>query len=425
MKHVFLASLGGSPQVVTETLWALMHPDRMIDQSHRTRQPIVPSIVHLVATSFFNERMFACIEARNTAIKERITMLFLQHDKPAPEVVIDELKDGQSKLKDIRTQRENIVYANHITRVVMNYAQRGDTVIHMSLAGGRKSMSSYDHSAMMFFGRVDDELSHVLVEPEILERTSDFWWPDQTERIVQGPNGVQVPTSSDLARVDLVNVPFVRLKVRLPKGVPPEAIDHERLVEFVEFERRADPIIVSWNDKLISVGGQSIPLEPLHFMFFCVLALARVNKWPGAGPPDEGIGQNSAGWILLDDIRCGIDENGRRRTTRPLAVFDSLRSRPELEWDGRTHRESSRGDSDSWFDQAKRTQVGRVGEEDSTKEFRAKTKRALKDALHNPFIETLILPNDYRTDKGKCLGLGIDPSRLQLIGFTESEHNPF
>ena len=421
MRHVLLASLGGTPQVITETLWALMHPDQLIDPTHRSRKAIIPGRVHIIATSFPGH--FASRAERDRTIRERIVELYAQYGHPAPEVIVEGVASDGSPLADIRTQSENIAYADHIARVMKAYSEDPEVTVHMSLAGGRKSMSSYDHSAMMFFGRVGDELSHVLVEPTTLENSPQFWWPNQDQAIVTARDGAEVPTASEIARVDLVHVPFVRLGVRLPSGVPDEALDYARLVEYVEFERRGAPIIVDWESRSVTVGEETAQLEPLHFMFFSVLALARKNRWPGAGPQHEGVGENAAGWILLDDLRCGRDARGNLRRTRPLEVFDSFRQRPEYQMDGRTHREDMRGKADSWYTEALRNPLGNV-ETDPTKTFRSRTRTNLAKAFGNPFIVEYLLPSDYKSDKGKCIGLNIPPERLVLRGFRDREHDP-
>jgi CRISPR-associated protein (TIGR02584 family) len=421
MRHVLIASLGGTPQVITETLWALMHPYQLIDPTHRTREAIIPGRVHIIATNFPGH--FASLAERDQTIRDRIAKLYSQYGHPAPEVIIEGVESEGEPLADIRTQSENIAYADHIARVMKAYSEDPEMAVHMSLAGGRKSMSSYDHSAMMFFGRVGDELSHVLVELTTLENSPQFWWPDQDQAIVTARDGAEVPTASEIARLDLVHVPFVRLGVRLPSGVPDEALDYARLVEYVEFERRGEPIIVDWDSRSVTVGTETAELEPLHFMFFSVLALARKNRWPGAGPQHEDVGENTAGWILLDDLRCGCDAEGNLRRTRPLKVFDSFRQRPEYQMDGRTHREDMKGKAESWYNAALGTQLGRVGR-DPTTEFRSKTRTNLGNALRNPFIVEYLLPTDYKSEKGKCIGLNIPPERLVLRGFRDREHDP-
>ncbi|MBV1868710.1 MAG: TIGR02584 family CRISPR-associated protein [Marinosulfonomonas sp.] len=222
-------------------------------------------------------------------------------------------EDGQ-QVGDIRDEAQNIAYANRITRLIKRLVDDDPenlTQIHMSLAGGRKSMSSYDHTAMMYFGRVQDELSHVLVDPTHLEGCGDkyengglvsrgFWWPGQPETEVSNREGVRFPTSVESARVDLVSIPFARLNIRLQKGTPPEALDHGLLTQWVESYLTADTLKINLSEETVSYGGEIIELSPYSFSLFSVMALAQSESWRGVGP--YGIGDNHVGWIRQDNF---------------------------------------------------------------------------------------------------------------------------
>ena len=45
--NTLIASVGGAPQVVTETLWALMNPEQLLDEALRGRAPFIPNLVYL------------------------------------------------------------------------------------------------------------------------------------------------------------------------------------------------------------------------------------------------------------------------------------------------------------------------------------------------------------------------------------------
>ncbi len=294
MKTILVASVGGSPQVVTETLWALMNPERLLDVRHRDRPPIFPDSIHLVATSF--------IADREQNIRDRIDQLYrsanrrINPDKVDFEIVTDE---AGSPIDDIRTEVQNIAYANHITRLIKRLVDEDPdniTRIHMSLAGGRKTMSSYDQSAMMYFGRVQDELSHVLVSPIALEGCRDFWWPGQPALEVANWSGIKFPTDVEAAFVDLVPVPFARLKVPLPPKTTPGVLDHRLLTQWVEAALSADCLEIDLEKRRITYGGDEIKLSPAAFALYATMAVAQVEAWSGAGP--FGLGHNSVGWLL-------------------------------------------------------------------------------------------------------------------------------
>lgn len=414
MRHILVASLGGAPQVITEALWALMHPKKLIDPAHRGRQPVVPQIIHVLATSL--AWPYASVAERDNAIREKIRTLYNQYTLEQPNIVIEQLMDGDVAVPDVRTQRQNIAYANAVTGIVGRLAADQGTAIHMLLAGGRKSMSSYDQSAMMFFGRVQDELVHALVEPDALERCRDFWWPDQDlDKIVKAKEGDAFATDSEAARVDLVNVPFVRLGVRLPEGIPGEAIDHERIVEFVQFEQMRQPVEINLADNSVTAGSQKVLLSPTNFIILATLAIIRKGEWHGAGPVEEGIGLNAAGWVLLDDLRYGLPER------KPaLSLASALRDRVlDRVQDHRTARERTVGRQevrDDWVARAANTPSGGT---DETTVVRTRCGKELESAILNPFIAGRLAPASYGRGQSAAIGLALPADRIHLRGFAE------
>jgi hypothetical protein len=78
--------------------------------------------------------------------------------------------------------------------MVREFTQDAQASLHASIAGGRKTMSYYMGYALSLYGRMQDRLSHVLVDESLITR--DFFFPQPDEKIA----------------VMLANVPFVRLR---------------------------------------------------------------------------------------------------------------------------------------------------------------------------------------------------------------------
>lgn len=78
-------------------------------------------------------------------------------------------------IEDIRTIEENTAFANLITSFIRDKAEDTDTILHCSVAGGRKTMSIYMAYALQLFGRPQDTLSHVLVS-EGFESHPEFFY---------------------------------------------------------------------------------------------------------------------------------------------------------------------------------------------------------------------------------------------------------
>lgn len=294
MKTVLIATLGGSPQVVTETLWALMNPElRATPRPPEERR--VPARIHMIATGH--------IAHREEEIRRRIDELYRgQGREPLPpgdvkfDVVTD---DSGAPLDDIRTRRDNDCFSRHIAVTVRGHARGEGVRVHVSLAGGRKTMSSHALSAAMFFGRPHDEVSHVLVNPRELESHPEFWWPGQPAGEVE-VSGKRVSTAVGSADVELILTPFVPLAPFLPDGAPEEATDPETLAKRVQSYLRADRLVVDFAGRTLSTGEETpIVLSNQLFALYALLAIACARGWPGAGP--EGVGDGHRGWIARRD----------------------------------------------------------------------------------------------------------------------------
>ena len=303
MKTVLIATLGGSPQVVTETLWALMNPE-LTATPREPGERRVPARIHMIATGH--------IAHREEEIRRRIDELYRgQGREPLPpgdvkfDVVTD---DSGAPLDDIRTRRDNDLFSRHIAVTVRGHARGEGARVHVSLAGGRKTMSSHALSAAMFFGRPHDEVSHVLVNPRELESHPEFWWPGQPagEVVCRARNAggevseTRVSTAVGSASIELILTPFVPLAPFLPDGAPEEATDPETLAKRVQSYLRADRLVVDFAGRTLSIGEETpIVLSNQLFALYALLAIARARSWPGAGP--DGVGDGHRGWIARRD----------------------------------------------------------------------------------------------------------------------------
>ena len=333
MKTVLIATLGGSLQVVTETLWALMNPERTATPRPPEAKRI-PGRIHMIATGF--------VADRESEIRDRIAGLYESEGYPPPNrenVVFDVVEnDSGGPLNDIRTADENGFFARHIAKVVRGYAHDPNLRIHLSLAGGRKTMSSYALSAAMFFGRPQDEISHVLVSPPQLESHPDFWWPGQPARyVVRRTNNAEgavvetrIPTANRSASIDLVSVPFVPLSPFLPDGKMEEATDPTLVVRRIRSYTSylsTKQLVVDFEGRTLLIGEEIVTLTEKEFALYALLALARTGDWSGAGP--DGVGEEHSGWIARSDY---LKNTGRPARTL-VAIWEAVRPRENEERD--------------------------------------------------------------------------------------------
>jgi len=131
-----------------------------------------------------------------------------------------------TKLADIRTVKENEATGDRISSFIRTKTSEPGTRLHCSLAGGRKTMSFYLGAALQLFGRPQDRLYHILVSPEF-ESNPSFFYPHKTDTTIECrmPDGTTARLNSRTAKVELAELPFVRLGSNLsPKMLTDTAI---------------------------------------------------------------------------------------------------------------------------------------------------------------------------------------------------------
>lgn len=194
--------MGASPQILSETLYALVH----------RRDSFVPDEIVVCTTAFGRDCLMREL-MQTPRLQELARMLNLTDSQfQLKDENLRVFHDNGRDLTDLRSQAELIVAANQIVHTVAELTADENSQVHASLAGGRKTMSFYLGHAMSLFGRSQDELSHVLVNAPF-EGHHEFYFPPDPARDLALSDGGFVSTKD--ARVELSDVPFLRLGDRL------------------------------------------------------------------------------------------------------------------------------------------------------------------------------------------------------------------
>lgn len=207
-RRILLVALGTTPHLMTMTLSALYktYPDEM------------PTEIHVVTT----KRGAEC--ARETYLDPQGGLLAdFYRDYQLTPATFDEHHihtipgDDGAPLEDIRTQADGSRAADFIVSLIRNFCADPKASLHVSIVGGRKSMGLLLGSAMTFYGRDQDKLSHVLSPMEY------------------APGQFSYPTPEDLeAKPDIVSlgeIPFLRLRPVLPQVLLSEQYSFGDIVE--------------------------------------------------------------------------------------------------------------------------------------------------------------------------------------------------
>ena len=262
-RRVLLAVTGLSPQVVTETVFALS----------LSNPAAVPTEIHVITTAEGAERARLALLSREPGWFHRLCQdMNLGDIRFGPEQIHVLRGEGGAPLMDIRGPEDNERAADVITEKVREFTSDPNCALHVSIAGGRKTMGYYAGYALSLFGRPQDRLSHVLVS-EPFESSWDFFYPTPYSRVITTRDDKLADTAD--AVVTLAEIPFVGLRDGLPKRL----LDgNARFTETVHAARRSlEPaeLVIDLARRCIRASGELVPLAPADLAFYAVFARRR------------------------------------------------------------------------------------------------------------------------------------------------------
>jgi CRISPR-associated protein (TIGR02584 family) len=165
MRHVLVAVSGFTPQVVTETAWALL------------AQHGVPLAEAIVVTTVAGRARLSAEVLGPDGQWQHLCAEYAPAGRPLP-LAVRVVAGPEGELEDIRTGTEHEAVRDTVFSLLHELTALPDTALHCSLAGGRKSMGYLLGAALQFFGRPADRLYHVLVTPAEIERPGvAFYFP--------------------------------------------------------------------------------------------------------------------------------------------------------------------------------------------------------------------------------------------------------
>lgn len=277
-KTVLLAIVGTSPAILSETVWALAHSE----------DGIIPDEVAAITTetgkakleeTFFGagrgwESLKRALEDEGCDISGKLSF------GPVPESIrIPANREKTANLKDIASTGDNAIAADFFLSEIRKYTEDPSTVLYVSIAGGRKTMSALMLSCMTLLGRECDHVLHVLVNPPYDAPLSPpFLFPCRgLEHKTPGGDTVM---GCD-AMVELIDLPYVRMRGLYREkfsSVPPS---YSELVRAVQKEvPKAEPpsLKADFKEGRLYVDGVDACLNNIQFMVFSVGFFLRPRK---------------------------------------------------------------------------------------------------------------------------------------------------
>lgn len=408
-KHTLLATTGASPQVVTETLYAIHHENLQW-----------PDDIYLITTSVGKK------EAVKGLLEEsHLQRLCNELNRPMPtfdadHVLVTPGADG-AEVEDARSLDDHEALANFIMTQVRNRTASPDTSLHASLAGGRKTMTFYIGYAMSLFGRAQDTLSHVLVSKDY-ETLRGFWFPTQTQALRYVANHKGETLDASTAEVTLARIPFIRHRRNLPQVLLQNSttVKFADLVELINLGENPENIRlgVDLPKKALylhdSKRSTSISFKPglLDLAFYSMMA--RATK---AGDSD-----------LARPLKGDFDKGFARILVNELLLILGLKSKGSLESDADMLKDADLGIPDRSLD-ALTKGMGLTWFDSRQTSLRERLERDLPGNLLRWVLPSIIWAEDgsrlpmsdiEKTPKGGGYGLPLKSQQIQI--FEPEEH---
>jgi CRISPR-associated protein (TIGR02584 family) len=269
MQDSLVTLCGLTPQVVTETLWALANRN----------PPIHPAEIWILTTQAGRTRCLRTLLGPKGALARYVREY---RPRPAPRCTADHVMvlraaDG-TPLDDVRSEQDHYAIGEQMAEFVRRHTERSDVRLHCSVAGGRKTMGVLLASTLQLYGRQEDRLYHVLVPPAF-ESLDTFFFPPKRPRALRGHDGRPVHTRA--ARIELAELPFVRLRGLLGPDVIQDGAGFIRLVEAAQRHLQLllapDTVRLERTQRRLVIGKQAVPLSPALFTIYQALARTKVR----------------------------------------------------------------------------------------------------------------------------------------------------
>lgn len=271
-RRVLLISTGGSPAVITETLYGLIHQS----------QPFIPTEIHVITTQFgyhaIEQQLFPVNSSplvdqlwthNKAAFAGNGLPMFTLQDHVH---VITNPETGAT-LDDITRPEHCIWAADLFKHQTFQLVNQPDTAVHCSLAGGRKIMSFFSGYVLSLAGHPHDRLSHTLIEPAWLERCSDFYFPEPGEIYTYTDKRTkeQKQIASADIRITIVNIPFAPILKNdaFRDDLAQTSLSYSQAIERVnQLQVEVVPHIV---DNCIQIGNDILKLSAQEMALYLLL----------------------------------------------------------------------------------------------------------------------------------------------------------
>jgi CRISPR-associated protein Csx14 len=272
MKRILIAVCGLTPQVITETLFALHQQGKMPDAIRilTTRQGKSACNAHLLST--VDGAYYRLLDDYGVA-RDQIDFF--------PRHIMTPVDEAGREPDDIAGEEESEQFLQLCMEQVFEATRNSDCQVFFSIAGGRKTMGACLTLAAQCYGRPNDRLYHVLISPEFESNREFFFPPRQSREItLKDADGQPYRKETRFAKITLVAVPFFSIRERLTERHLKQPETPASLMLSLVREKRPE-LVIDLVDRKLVWKGMECDLMPARLALFAFFAL--LKKDAGCG----------------------------------------------------------------------------------------------------------------------------------------------
>jgi CRISPR-associated protein (TIGR02584 family) len=287
-RRILLVVIGMTPQIVTETLFKL---------AVEARPAFVPTEIHLITTA---EGAHSAKLALLGLDREPGWFHRLCSDYALPAIRFEEemvhvIADTEGNfIDDDQSSAHNRIAADFITRTVHEMTRDPDSALHVSLAGGRKTMSFYAGYALSLYGRMQDRLSHVLINEPFQNR--DLFYPPPKPMRLRF-DGHYFSTAQ--MRILLSDIPFVRMRYEVPERLISGQAGFHETIDAIQRAMGPPQVEIGLAEKTLRLNGEPIRLDDSELTLYLWMCRRLLQ--------DESALDLDADDFMADYLQCYAD----------------------------------------------------------------------------------------------------------------------
>jgi len=249
--RILLLVSGSSPAIITENLYAI---------TQKTEPAFIPTEIYIITTSSGRDNIQRALLGESGHLIKLCKDYQLPSSLLSPKIHVIKNEQGEP-LADIISAEDNEACANFITNIVRKVTADDNTRLHVSIAGGRKTMTYYLGYAMSVFGRIQDQMSHVLVDESYI--STDFYYPPPQAVMMKTRLGEIFDASQ--VEIKLAQLPYLRLRDGLTESLLKDGKDENRSFSdlIALAQQQLEPIFVEVTNNTLRCGGQLIKLPDI------------------------------------------------------------------------------------------------------------------------------------------------------------------